>query len=225
MYVVLWMKFLKNNSRETRFAFDNEFFGISTTISKEERTSFLPAFDLYGLSELGNQREIIVDAQRIFNDIFSYQSKSFIAPNYTWNRMIEPYLNKCGIEILQGSRIQQNPEGGRIIKKIKHRTGDFNVNNQVYLVRNVQFEPSIYKNINWIKTVINQVENSFYWKTPAIISSHRLNFIGGLNVNNRMDNLRIFDEILQKIVKRWPDVEFMTSVQLGDLIINKRING
>jgi len=62
------------------------------------------------------------------------------------------------------------------------------------------------------------IENAFKWKKPAVISSHRLNYIGGLNEKNRVSGLKDLNRLLSEIQKRWPDVEFMTSSQLGDLI-------
>jgi len=45
-----------------------------------------------------------------------------------------------------------------------------------------------------------------------------LNFIGAINEKNRTQNLQLLEELLSKIMKRWPDVEFMSSDELGDLI-------
>lgn len=51
-----------------------------------------------------------------------------------------------------------------------------------------------------------------------MINTHRVNFIGSLNVKNREKNLRLFSELLKSITIKWPDVEFLSSDMLGDLI-------
>jgi hypothetical protein len=56
---------------------------------------------------------------------------------------------------------------------------------------------------------------------PATISMHRLNVIGGLVEENRTCNLALLKQLLKEIVKRWPDVEFMNSAELGQLIEKK----
>ena len=56
-------------------------------------------------------------------------------------------------------------------------------------------------------------------KKPVIISSHRLNYIGYIDSNNREKNLKLFRELLQQIVKYWPDVEFISSDKLADIIV------
>jgi hypothetical protein len=51
--------------------------------------------------------------------------------------------------------------------------------------------------------------------------------MGALNEKNRKVNLALFDELLDRLIQLWPDVEFMTSDQLGDLIAygkKQRIN-
>jgi len=55
-------------------------------------------------------------------------------------------------------------------------------------------------------------------KKPALISSHRLNYIGYIDENNRKKNLRQLKTLLSEVIKRWPDVEFLTSDQLGETI-------
>ena len=54
-------------------------------------------------------------------------------------------------------------------------------------------------------------------KRPAIICSHRVNFIVQYFQEIEMKILNYL-RIFKKILKKWPDVEFMTSDQLGELI-------
>ncbi len=51
----------------------------------------------------------------------------------------------------------------------------------------------------------------FEMELPAIVSCHRLNFIGDLSEGNREDNLKGFLYLLQTIVKKYHDVEFLSS--------------
>ena len=65
---------------------------------------------------------------------------------------------------------------------------------------------------------LKEIKTAFTWRKPAIIASHRVNFIGYINPDNREQNLKLLVELLRKIVKKWPEVEFMTSDQLGKLM-------
>ena len=64
------------------------------------------------------------------------------------------------------------------------------------------------------------MEINFFWHKPANISSHRVNYIGFLHPENRENSLRKLEELLAKMLKKWPDIEFMTSEELGDLIFS-----
>ena len=65
---------------------------------------------------------------------------------------------------------------------------------------------------------LKEMEVAFLWHKPATISSHRVNYIGFLHPENREKSLKKLEELLVRMLKRWPDIEFMTSSELGDLI-------
>ncbi len=216
-----WMQALKNNMPETRFAFAQSLFGISKTITTEKRSSFLSAYNLERYEEIEDHKKIIIDGLNLFEQQFGFRSLSFIAPNYTWHSGLEPALKANGVEIIQGARAQQAPsENGIAVKK--HVLGSFNTCGQVYLIRNVQFEPTGKPGVNWVEKAMQDVSIAFFHQKPAIISTHRLNFMGGMAEKNRTDNLRQLVTLLSGIVKKYPNVEFMSSDQLGSLIISEK---
>jgi hypothetical protein len=88
----------------------------------------------------------------------------------------------------------------------------------MHLVRNAFFEPTINGAQNAVADCLNRIEFAFMLRKPAIIGTHRLNFIGSLDEKNRKDNLILFKTLLQKILKKWPDVEFISSDELANLI-------
>src|SRR5690606_35121856 len=87
-----WLKALRNDSRELRFAFDNGYFGISKTISTENNLSLMAALD-FDDSQFAHQgNAAVAEAADIFNEIFGFYSKSFIGPNYFWSSDTERAL-------------------------------------------------------------------------------------------------------------------------------------
>lgn len=220
--IPLWLQFLNQGSEETYTAFNNQVYGISTTISKEKRTSFLAALNYKNTEEFEQYVErSLIEGNQLFNDFFGYQSKSFIAPNYTWDDKVEKILSELGIEYLQSSRRQYVSLSSQLdgITSVKHKTGQFNKNSQIYLVRNAIFEPSTvidkHKHLN---DCFDQIRMSFLTHKPAIISMHRLNFMGGFQPENRIINLLLLNQLIERIIIKWPEVEFMSSDQLGKLI-------
>lgn len=213
-----WLKYLRNGSKELITAFEYEVFGISKTISKENNPSFMAALSVDDEKDYESHKQIIEEGYSLFTDLFGYDSKSFIAPNYTWHPMHEDVLSKLGVKYLQGTSAQHVPLQGDQQKNKYHYTGEFNSNNQIYMVRNCIFEPSSNPNKDWIATCFNEIQRAFNKNKPAVICSHRVNFIGSIFPENRDKNLKLLEDLLKKVIKKWPDVEFMTSDKLGELI-------
>ncbi|WP_207423848.1 hypothetical protein [Desertivirga brevis] len=218
--VLRWLKFLNSGSRETMLAFNHNLFGLSQTITSEDRGSFMAAYDYKDESEKSNYQQIVSEALELFHKTFNYHSSSFIAPNYCWDDDVELGLFRNDVRIIQSGRVQVRPSfSGKAY--VKHYTGERNKLGQVYTVRNCHFEPSLRKNrASAIDSCLKEMETAFFWKTPAIVCSHRLNYIGSIDPDNRAENLLLLNTLLTQIVRKWPEVEFMSSDQLGRLILS-----
>ena len=59
---------------------------------------------------------------------------------------------------------------------------------------------------------------AFKYKKPAVISSHRVNYTGGLDKKNREFGNHQLALLLNEIMNKWSDVEFLTSVELGNFL-------
>ena len=214
-----WMKDLQTGNEEAILAFNMNMFGLSGHLAKKKRGSYLAAFD-GGRKELTYDRsEILREAIRMFQNLFDFSTKSFIAPNYVWDDSIENILSENSVKYIQGRWNQLvSVDFGEKREIKRHYLGERNSDNQIYLTRNGYFEPSENMDKDWVDSCLHDIQVAFRWKKPAIISSHRVNFIGYLNPRNRDLNLKKLDDLLKRIVKKWPDVEFMTSVDLGRYI-------
>lgn len=214
-----WLKALQNGNTDLREAFQHKVFAIPFKAANKKRRNVVSAFDFDHYSEIEMQREILIDGMKLFKDIFGFTSSSFIATTYVWNAAIEVTLQQQGVKYIQGIPYQYVPNpGGSWYKKKFHYTGQKNQHGQVYLVRNAFFEPSLIKGEHASAECMQRIDLAFKWGKPAIISAHRVNFIGAIVEENRTKNLAEFKKLLQDIVVKWPDVEFMSSDQLGDLI-------
>lgn len=215
IYLDNWMNSLKAGDFETVTAFNNQVYGLSTTFSTIKRKSFLTALDGDSINDFFEHQEILKNAQLIFTKEFGYASKSFIAPNYTWHPKHEEFLKEIGVDILQGGRAQKVPGERNVYGTIKHQMGEINSLQQIYLIRNTSFEPSIKQDINWYEKIIKEVKIAFMVGAPVVLSTHRVNFMGGIEESNRTKNLELFVSILTKIIEMYPNIEFLNSVELG----------
>lgn len=219
LQVKRWMNFLKNPKSETRKAFESGIFGLSTTVTKEMRKSYMASYDWDDMVSRDFILESISDGLSLFKSLFGFESMSSIAPNYIWHYNVEQVLREHGVRYIQGSTVQKAPIINKNkFKKYRHYIGQKNDLGQRYLVRNCTFEPSSNPNLDWVDRCIQSIKTAFRWNKPAIIEIHRVNFIGFINPGNRDKSLKEFDKLLKKIVQVWPEVEFMTSDQLGQII-------
>ncbi len=142
-------------------------------------------------------------------------------PNGPFNNSLEEVAADSGIRYVAASKIQTEPLGLGKSRKVFHWLGQQNRIGQLYTIRNCHFEP-IEKSKDWVDSCLSDINIAFRWHKPAIISTHRANYIGALNPKNRDNGLGRLKILLQSVKKRWPEVEFMTSDQLGSLILSTK---
>jgi len=152
--------------------------------------------------------------------MFGYKSESIIPPNYTWSPDFNKAVWERGVRYIQGLRLMAEPVPGQKSKKHSIYLGKRNTLGQTYLVRNAFFEPSMFGLgiKDPVGRCLNEMKIAFSLQKPTIITSHRINFVGFLDQDNRDRNLHMLGQVLTKALKRWPDIEFMTSDQLGRLM-------
>jgi hypothetical protein len=213
--VAVWMRALQRRDKNTRAAFDERCWGFNNDHPLD--ISYQAAFELEYFSDLESQKEVITTGLQLFEQLFGYKATFFVPPNGPFNNALEGIAAKEGIKYMSGAKIQRESMGEGKTRRVIHWLGQKNNNKQRFITRNCFFEPS-QGGKDWVNSCLNDIEIAFRWHKPAIISSHRVNYIGSLYPLNRDNGLKQLKQLLQTILKKWPDVEFMTSVQLGNLI-------
>ena len=210
------MNALKNQNKETLFAFDHGFWGFNN--KHPLGIAYQAAFDIEQNEQLILQANIIKDGLNLFEKIFGYRAVYFVPPNGPFNNTLEEFASLEGIRFMSTSKIQHEPLGQGKNRKVFHYLGQINRYGQYYITRNCFFEPSDHCK-DWVDCCMNEINIAFKWKKPAVISSHRVNYIGVLNTLNRDYGLLQLRRLLEQILKIWPEVEFMTSDELGKLLL------
>lgn len=222
----LWLKLLQNNHPLYLKAFENSFWGIGPSIVKHSyRINIQATYDANYKSEIDQHKTQIAEGLQLFERIFGYRSKSFIANNFIWDSSLNQTLSENGVDVLQGMKYQLLPIFNQAKRnKIRNFTGKINEDRQVHLIRNCSFEPAENPGIDNVGKCLSQISNAFFFKKPAILSTHRLNYIGFIDEQNKVDNLKAFRMLISIILRKWPEVEFITSDKLGELIIKDQQN-
>jgi hypothetical protein len=216
-----WMRALQQRDQETLIGFEHGVWGFIRKPFKGSNVSYQAVFDLHQPDDLIIQTRAIKEGLALFQELFGYRARYFVPPNGPFNNSLEKVAAECGIIYMLASKIQIEPQVNGEKRKIFHWLGQLNMYSQRYITRNCFFEPS-QKGKDWVSSCLNEIDIAFRWHKPAVISSHRVNYIGVHDKLNRDKGLHQLILLLKSILKRWPDVEFFTSDQLGDLLANEK---
>lgn len=211
-----WIRDIKNNDTLLRLAFDYQTYAISSHLFSPRRGSYLAAFDSETPAFGEGRAEIVEDAVRLFNETLGFAPESFIAPNYNWDSAIEVALKANNVSFIQSGRAQQVSQlSQRGRSFVRHYQGQRNAHGQIYTVRNVQFEPAENPELDWVGRALSEISSAFYFKKPAVVSTHRVNYMGHLCPKNRSTNLKLLERLIGSVLQRWPDVQFWSTAELG----------
>lgn len=216
-----WMKLLRENHLGIKTAFHSKSIGASK-FNNVSIPSYLPAFDIDTISDIKELENIVITGTKLFESLLSYKPKYFIASNSPEPKALENILLQSGIELLTRYKIQKYPLGDNKWKYEFNWLGRLNKLGQTIITRNSGFEPSDPSIQNWVDSCMKEIENAFFWKKPAIISTHRVNYVAGLSQENADSGLNNLSTLLNQILAKWPSIEFMSSVELGEEIRNTK---
>lgn len=211
---------LKNKDEQIITALKNKSY---TSISDDDyptKSSFA-AFDFWDVSENQNLKSLLIDGLTQFEKVFGYKSNYFTPPVFSIHHSLFPTLKQNGIQFIDLALYRKEHQGFGKYKKSLNYTGKKTNEGLTIMVRNVVFEPTEDRGIDWVDFTLKQIETAFRWNKPAIVSSHRVNFCGHIDEKNREKGLKSLERLLQEIVKKWPDVEFMSADELGNCILKK----
>ena len=215
--IAVFKELIKRKDNEIICAINNRAYACITS-RPFPNTSYASAFSFEQLEEVEQHKDIIKDGLKLFEEVYGYRSEHFTAPGYEWHRMLEKTLKEGGISFIDTDMFKKEHRGNGRFSRSFNYSGKRNKLDQYYIVRNCVYEPLLSLGLEWEDYCMMQIENAFKWHKPANISTHRVNFAGHIDPKNREEGLEGLRRLLRKIVQKWPDVEFMSTVELGHLI-------
>jgi hypothetical protein len=171
--------------------------------------------DFWDVKENENLKPIIKEGLEIFKNVYGYSSSYFTPPVFNIHNSLFQTLKDNGIEFIDLAMVRKEHQGLNVYQKSFNYIGKKTKEGLTIMVRNVVFEPTEERGLDWVSYSMKQIETAFRWNKPAIISSHRVNFCGHIDPKNREKGLSTLKRLLQEIVKKWPDAEFMTADELA----------
>lgn len=217
-----WMQQLQDPTSDARAAFDLEMVGVPSKDRPADGNRLMIALAADSEADEHLQVSDLSKAVEEFTRFFGFAPVSFIAPVYTWYDRVEEVLSTKGVVYLQGGRSQHIEHFAQRNLSKQHYTGESNTYAQRYMVRTVFFEPVYNPSSTLIDHCMHRMRILMAAGIPVVISTHRINYVGGLDEAHRDRNLVLLDEFIRRITAEWPDVSFLSSDQLGQLIQHLR---
>lgn len=215
--VQTWLKKLKSGHQHLLGAFDHGFVFIAVDGLPGPAQEFRPAFFFDQPEHIPFLESSIDDSISIFRKHFRRLPSLFVPTNNLFHPCFEKAVKEAGVNSLYASYRMLVPDGKGGIRNKLFWPGKSSKFGLHYHFRNCAFEPTdeAYRGTG---LTLRQIDAAFRWKKPAIISSHRVNFVGGIDPKNRSQGLTELRKLLTEIRKNWPDAEFMSSKEYLDLI-------
>ena len=218
--VPLFMEHLKQGVAELHTFFDSGLAGCVPRQGVAGGNRYVEPLNFRNENEKKGVMESLSDGLERFEEVFGNPSKTMAPANYYWHRDFEPVTAECGVRYLQGRRKMKHAGKNDPPRLLKKKLGEKNQTGQLHLVRNVFFEPTLHRKVytDPVDKSLAEMSAAFRMKKPAVICSHRLNYIGYIDPDNRDLNLKLLHSLLARMLKKWPDIEFVTSQELGEII-------
>jgi hypothetical protein len=213
--VQLWLKKLREGNQHLQLAFDLGVTSVYVPGGHPAANEFRPEFYFDSESQKAFLKNSILDGILLFNEIFGYIPRAFAPSNGIFHPEFEEDVASAGVKFLNVNIFNSFPTANGKLKTKYYITGRENKFGSTYYTRNCAFEPTD-ESYQGIQHTLDQVRAAFKWGKPAQISTHRVNFVGTIEPENRRRGLKELKMLLEEIVKRWPDVEFMST---GDALL------
>jgi len=150
---------------------------------------------------------------RLFSELFGQVPKVFAPANGVFHPFFEEGLAHAGIRYLYAGRRVWVPDGKGNMRARNFRRWPPKERRLLHYRRNCVFEPSE-RGYDGIGRTMEEISAAFRWGKPAIVSTHRVNFCGGLSPINRSKGLGELRQLLKAVVHCWPGVRFLDSSRL-----------
>lgn len=211
----IWFESLKTSDKAF-LGLKNNFASITLDKQIGALKGLRPSYFLRNREDMELAKKSLERSVVEFKEIVGYNPTVFDAPNAIFHPELEAHLAKFGIRTIVTPFYRNEPDlNGGLVKNGRYKFGQKNSSGQIYHIRNCMFEP-----YNGVKEdqPLRMVDTCFRWGKPAVISTHRVNYVSSIDPKIRDNSIQLLRKILKTIVKKHPTVEFMSSAQLSKLM-------
>lgn len=209
--VQLWLRYLREGHPGLHKAFEKGLAAFPVMKAPLPARTFRPEFFFDSPAQKPFLADSLRDGIRLFGEIFGHSPGIFVPANAFFHPDFEKYLPAAGIRYLNVQHRTPIPDGMGGFTHRRYVTGSRSGDGLVYYTRNCAFEPAM-DTYRGTGATLSQIHAAFRWGKPATISTHRVNFVGAIAPENREHGLKELKSLLEQVVRIWPEVEFLSSV-------------
>jgi hypothetical protein len=211
---------LKTSDKDLIFSIRNR--SLTGLTLQPNELQFSVTFAYKDFSDNKFLESVITDGLNKFEEVFGYRATCFMPPSATISSYHHKLLSKCGIKSMDTYVYKRHSYSDNLEKKEFRWLGkQVEKLDMSFIVRNAVFEPA--QESNALEKCKCMIDAAFRMNKPAIVSSHRINFVGFIDESIRKNSLTELKNLLNWIIKKFPDVEFMGMDSLQNII--RRTNG
>ncbi len=151
--------------------------------------------------------------------IFGQPPTVVVPPTFVWTREVETAWIAAGVQVVitPGRRYTQRDASGQPTgEEGPFHNGEIAAEGARYLVRDIYFEP---ERGHTTAQVLEDASRRFQLGRPALLETHRSNFIGSETDCQR--NIENLEELLCTALRRWPGIAFLSPEALGRIYTDK----
>lgn len=104
--IKLWLDILQQRDSCYRDVFNNSVFYLGSHRKDGGSISIRAAYDTDKTEDLRVQAELVREGLELFENLFGYKSRSFIAPNFIYHPKLNRTLFDYGVQYIQGMKYQ-----------------------------------------------------------------------------------------------------------------------
>lgn len=217
--VPVWMRALQEPVSIVRDAFDESFFYMDPSVLPVKyQCGFGASFNCTDGNDKSMYSQILDDGLQQFESLFGYKSTFVIPPAQAYFKELDAVLVQHQVAAIDKPVFSAGNKALQLLTGKQEYTGKRNESGLMSIVRNAVFEPNISDHTDGVAECLAAIAFNFECRVPTVISNHRAAFVGGIEQQNRSKGLKALDRLLKEILKKWPDVEFVSAATLHDII-------
>jgi hypothetical protein len=216
--VPMWIQALRSGNELVRHCFHHHYAHVKAPGMKVS-----PAVAFYFDSEESFHflNHSLKEGIHLFRETFGKNPAVFNPPNGMFHTDFYGTLAEMKVKTISTKHFRKQPGKGGTIESKYFTFGKKSHEGIVHFVSNAAFEP-VNPDYKGIEQVMGQIKTAFRWRKPALINTHRVNYVAGRDLNNREKGLNELSKLLKRISSEWPDVEFMSAGRFAQ-VLNKTI--